>query len=293
MKVIYQKTKTLVTKSNNNSSDAISPNYIYGCAGGCGSYCYMKRYNQDKVYVNTNISDIENSITQWAEELTFPKIPNQQDSKYYIVDIGCNTDIALHQKHLIKADYDIDLFSSNLKGLDRILFFYDNYYKLNSTFATKYPSMLNLDVKHFNKKPRVRISLMPQIFSDVLEPNTDKILSRIRDINRLQELGWEVHLNFSPVIVYDNWLEEYRLLFEMIKHRQDLTNVKSEVIFLTNHKHSMLNATDEVKEIIQHSSEVKNNRGIMRYPINNKKKYVKQFTELHNEILGIPIRYIF
>lgn len=39
-KIIYQKTKSLKVKDNNNSSDGISPNFIYGCLGSCmDSYC--------------------------------------------------------------------------------------------------------------------------------------------------------------------------------------------------------------------------------------------------------------
>ena len=29
--------------------------------------------------------------------------------------------------------------------------------------------------------------------------------------------NYEVHLNFSPVIVHDDWLNEYRFLFDIIK----------------------------------------------------------------------------
>lgn len=31
MKIIKQKTKTLVTRDNGRSSDAVSPNFVYGC----------------------------------------------------------------------------------------------------------------------------------------------------------------------------------------------------------------------------------------------------------------------
>lgn len=31
MKIIKQKTKTLITKENGRSSDAVSPNLVYGC----------------------------------------------------------------------------------------------------------------------------------------------------------------------------------------------------------------------------------------------------------------------
>ena len=49
--MIHQNTKTLKTRNNVRSSDAISPNFIYGCLGSCmASYCYVGRYNPDKVY---------------------------------------------------------------------------------------------------------------------------------------------------------------------------------------------------------------------------------------------------
>lgn len=201
--VIYQKTKTLNVRPNNNSADCISPNYIYGCLGGCmKNYCYVARYNSNKVFVNTNVDDIEKSILQWVDSKSYPKIPNQQDPIYYLVDIGCSSDLSLHQKHLNK-----------IGGLKRILKFYDNHPKLKSTFATKYSSMLNLDVTDFNKKPRVRISLMPESYSKVLEPKTTPILERILDIDRLQDLGWEVHLNFSPIVVIDKEAYKYKELF--------------------------------------------------------------------------------
>ena len=62
-----QKTKTLVTKPNNNSANAIAPNLIYGCFGGCvDTYCYMSRYNGRRVFVNENYLDIVDSVFRWA-----------------------------------------------------------------------------------------------------------------------------------------------------------------------------------------------------------------------------------
>jgi spore photoproduct lyase len=89
MKIIKQNTKTLITRNNTRSSNAISPNFIYGCLGGClQSYCYISRFNNDKVYINENISDILKSIENWIKDKPFPKTPDQIDEKYYCVDIG-------------------------------------------------------------------------------------------------------------------------------------------------------------------------------------------------------------
>ena len=183
-----QQTKTLVTKDNNNSANCIAPNLIYGCFGGCvDTYCYMSRYNGKRVFVNTNVDDIFESVVKWEEG--FNKVPDQQDPKYTMVDVACNSDLVLMQKHLPEPLIDY---------LKR----YDDHPQLNSTMATKYPKLLKLDVNHFNKKPRVRVSLMPQRFADVLEPKMQKVADRIPEINRLKDLGGEAP---SP----SNATEEY------------------------------------------------------------------------------------
>ena len=143
----YQKTKTLITKDNNNSANCIAPNLIYGCFGGCVStYCYMSRYNDTRVFVNQNVDDIFNSVVEW--EKSYVKVPDQQDPVYTMVDIACNTDLVLMQKHLPEPLIDY---------LKR----YDDHPRLNSTMATKYPSLLTLDVRHFNKPPTRRDRFQP------------------------------------------------------------------------------------------------------------------------------------
>src|SRR5574343_2086267 len=123
MKIIRQKTKTLVTRDNGRNSDAISPNFIYGCLGSCmDSYCYLGRYNHDKLYINENVDQILNSIQKWVDNKP-EKTPNQVSDKYYMIDIGCSTDVALHGKH-----YD----------WQKVFDFFNNHNKLKFTFATKY-----------------------------------------------------------------------------------------------------------------------------------------------------------
>ena len=274
----YQETKTLSTKENNNSANCIAPNLIYGCFGGCiGTYCYMARYNGRRVFVNKNVDDIFNSVVQWEKGYT--KVPDQQDPKYVMVDIACNTDLVLMQKHLPEPLHDY---------LKR----YDDHPTLNTTMATKYPGLLKLDVNHFNKKPRVRVSLMPQKFSDILEPKMSSISSRILDINRLKGLGWEVHINYSPVIFYPEWDVLYDELFKEVKELAGEN--KCEIIALTNHENQMAMASDEARELMKYSKEVKNTSGVMRYPIKFKKGLIDQLKEIYSHYFSLStIRYIF
>ena len=272
-----QKTKTLDTKENDNSSNCIAPNIIYGCQGNCKSYCYMARYNGDRVFVNSNVDEIFESVVEW--EKTYTKRPDQQDPVYTMVDIACNSDLVLMQRHMPEPLLDY---------LKR----YDDHPRLNSTMATKYPSLLTLDVNNFNKKPRVRVSLMPQIYSDVLEPKMQPITSRIEDINRLKELGWEVHINYSPLIFYPGWDKEYKNLFLQVKTIAGEN--KCEVIALTNHKLQMEKASTEAQELMKYSSEVKNSSGVMRYPIKHKNRLIEEFKQIYSQFFDLStIRYIF
>jgi len=273
-----QKTRTLVTKDNNNSANCIAPNLIYGCFGGCvDTYCYMSRYNGRRVFVNTNVEDIFQSVVEW--EKGFNKVPDQQDPIYTMVDVACNTDLVLMQKHMPESLHDY---------LKR----YDDHPQLNSTMATKYPALLKLDVTHFNKPPRVRVSLMPQTYSNVLEPKMQKISSRIEDIDRLKDLGWQVHINYSPVVFQRRWIQEYDDLFAEVKRVAGVN--KCEVIVLTNHKNQMAKASPEAQEMMKYSCEIKNNSGVMRYPIRDKTRLLQQWKQLYNKYFELEtIRYIF
>ena len=278
MPIKYQKTRTLVTKTNNNSSDCIAPNIIYGCYGGCvDTYCYMSRFNGNRVFVNKNVNDIFNSVVEW--EKSYDKVPNQQDPVYTMVDIACNSDLVLMQKHMPEPLHDY---------LKR----YDDHQQLNSTMATKYPGLLKLDVNHFNKRPRVRVSLMPQEYSNILEPKMQKISSRIDDVNRLKDLGWEVHLNYSPLVFYPGWSKEYESLFKEVKEKAGEN--KCEVIALTNHVHQMNRSSEEARELMKYSDEIKNGNGIMRYPIHQKTRALANFKMIYSKYFNLQtIRYIF
>lgn len=279
MEIKYQDTRTLITRDNGRSSDAISPNFIYGCLGGCmSSYCYVGRYNNDKLYVNTNMNDIFHSMNKWAENKPMPKIPNQIDSKYYCIDIGCSTDVPLHRKF-----YD----------WQKVFDFFNEHPKLKSTFATKYPTRFG-DYDLVKEKHRIRVSLMPQIFADILEPNTDSINSRIESIPRLQE-RMEVHINFSPIIYHEGWLEEYDKLFFKLK---DL-DFKSECIFLTYNNVQKERNSEKVNSIcwkpdIQESKNSQYAADNLRYQWQLKNKMIAQFKTLYAKYFPVSnIRYIF
>lgn len=281
MKIKKQKTRTLVTRDNGRSSDAIAPNFIYGCLGGCmKSYCYVGRYNPDTVYINENTEQILRSIYDWVDSKPWPKIPNQVDDTYYCVDIGCSTDVPLHGKHY---------------NWQQVFDFFNTQYKVKTTFATKYPSKFNLEEYNLTPgKHRIRVSLMPQSISTLLEPNTESIASRIAMIPILQK-KMEVHINFSPIVYYPNWLQDYEQLFKMLIG----LDFKSECIFVTYNKIQAQRNSRLVNHFLWQPEiqEVKDSEYAadnIRYQWQFKNKLIQEFKELYSKYFPLEsIRYIF
>jgi DNA repair photolyase len=137
---------------------------------------------------------------------------------------------------------------------------------------------------------------MPQKYADVLEPNTDSISDRIAMIPKLQE-KMEVHVNFSPIIYEEGWLDEYRNLFETLMAAG--INVPCECIFLTYNNTSYQNASDDVNALcwkpeIQESKDSQYAADNIRYKYQLKAKMIAEFKELYSEYFNPKnIRYIF
>lgn len=242
------------------------------------SYCYVGRHNNDTLYINTNTEDILDSIYQWSTFQKFPKKPNQVDPKYYCVDIGCSTDVPLHHKHY---------------NWQRVFDFFNKHPLLKSTFATKYPTkFMRYDLDP--KKHRIRVSLMPQRYSTILEPNTDTIQDRIDMIPELQK-HLEVHINFSPIIYHKGWLKEYESLFKRVAKY----DFKSECIFLTYNNHQAKRNSDEVNQLclkpeIQEAKRPKYGGNAIRYQWQLKQEMIEEFKHAYSKYIDPEtIRYIF
>lgn len=278
--------KSFTIRYSGRSSDYITPSFGYGCLLQC-SYCYMKRHKPEGLSVAKNFGDILTSINNHAYFYADVEKPNQTDEKYITYDIACNEDFALHSKYY---------------PWEKIFEFFKNHPIAKATFATK---IVPVNFLEFNPryKVRIRFSLMPQKLSDVLEPNTSKIIDRIKAIDEFIESGYDVHVNYSPVVIYPGWEEDYAELFEMMNNYVDYKElVKAEVIFLTHNEGKHLyNLQHNISgEDLLWTPEIQENKVSqyggknIRYRHDLKAQYIKQFTELHDSIIPWnTIRYIF
>jgi spore photoproduct lyase len=284
----YVQRKSLDIIPSGRSTDYISPSFIFGCGFEC-AYCYCKRHVNDGISIATNTGQLLEKINSHVYFYADVEKPNQTHEEFITYDIGCNSDMALHLK---QWDWDV------------VFDFFKEHPLAMGSFATKY---VNESLLRYNpeNKIRIRFSLMPQAYSDILEPRTSKIIDRINAINRFIEAGYDVHVNFSPVIVQDDWLYQYRLLFEQLNasvKEEYKPRVKAEVIFLThNEKKHVDNLSKGIlgedmlwKPDMQEYKFSQTGGKNIRYKRGLKSKYIEEWTRLHDHVIKWnQLRYIF
>lgn len=271
-------------KINNNSADYIMPNFARGCEIAKCAYCYVARHHEfgNPLHLDSRLDIYVEKCADFYNTLP-AKQPNQQDPFKWVLEIGeCS-----------------DLLSPGLIE-------YTNYLMRNipwvsgfkTTFATKLAnkySVAKLEEGRFDKH-RIRVSLMPQKMSNIVEPGTSLIKDRIEAIGLLCRKNIEVHINFSPIILYNTWAQDYIQLLKDIDdfvmsqdayYQNKLKNMMAcEIIFLTHHEklhQSNLRWNPEAEELMWNPEmqELKvNKRGatdILRYKIETKKTATKLF----------------
>lgn len=279
--------KSMEIRYSGRSTDYITPSFGYGCLFNC-SYCYMKRHLAKGLTIAGNTEQILQEIDRHALFYADVQKPNQTHEHFISYDISCNEDFALHAK---------------FHDWTRIFEFFRDHDTATASMATKTVPRTFLN---FNPegKVRIRFSLMPQRISTIVEPNTAPISERIAAIDEFIQAGYDIHVNFSPIILYNGWKEDYKALFrELNTISEDAkTIVKAECIMLTHnakkHKYNLDNniAGEDLLWQPQLQEPKKSQYGgdNLRYKWPLKAEAVNQFrTLLGEESPWCEIRYIF
>ena len=217
--------KSLSARPNTRSSHFVAPSQSNGCTMSC-SYCYVPRRKgyANPISIFVNIEQILGYLQRHSAKQGFMQVPDHIDDKYWVYEIGENGDCS--------ADAAI---CDNVKDMMNL---FKEVPNAKLTFATKFVNraMLTYDPQ---LKTRIRFSLMPHKMSKLVDVRTTPISDRIDVINDFVDAGYEVNVNFSPVIYYDGWLEDWAMLMDEIN---DKLNEKSkqqlvcEIIFLTHNQ---------------------------------------------------------
>lgn len=283
--------KSLSCRPNGRSADYIAPGLSNGCAMAC-AYCYVPRR---KGYANpittfVNHDEVLGYLERHARRLGPKPEPNQVDPAAWVYDVGENGDCSVDA-----------LVSDNVR--DTVARF-RSLPNAKASFATKFvnPALLGYDPQG---RTRVRFSLMPARVARVLDVRTSPIRKRIAAVDDFVRAGYEVHLNLSPVVVYDGWLDDWRALLRDVDAALSpaaKAQLACEVIFLTHNEalhlvnlgwhpkaESLLWTPDN-----QEAKESEQGQRNVRYRTGTKGKYVRQLTALVAEELPYcRVRYAF
>ncbi|MDQ1738602.1 MAG: hypothetical protein QOE53_254 [Pseudonocardiales bacterium] len=215
--------KSLTARSNGRSADWIAPSLANGCAMAC-AYCYVPRRKgyANPITVFTNIDKIIGYLTRHIARQGPKTEPNQCDPLAWVYDIGENGDCSVDA-----------LISDNVADLIAV---FRGQPGAKASFATKYvnPGLLDLDPQ---RRTRIRFSLMPEADARLLDIRTSPIADRIAAIDDFVAAGYEVHLNFSPVVLREGWLADWAELLRQLDDGVGLAfkaQAAAEVILLTH-----------------------------------------------------------
>jgi spore photoproduct lyase family protein len=282
---------SLQARPNTRSSHFVAPSHSNGCAMAC-SYCYVPRR---KGYANpittfVNIEQICRYLERHSARQGAAPEPSQIDPAHWVYDIGENGDCSVDA-----------LISDNVYDLVALFRRLPN---AKASFATKF---VNRDLLTYDpqRKTRVRLSLMPADTARIVDVRTSPIDERIGFINDLFDAGYEVHLNFSPVVYYDGWLDDYTYLFRQLRDTLSPAvkgQLAAEIIFLThNDKLHEINLGwhPKAEELLwrpelQETKYSQTGGRNLRYKRGLKAEIVLQFCDLLNrELPECLIRYAF
>lgn len=217
--------KSLNFRPNGRSAHFIAPSSSNGCAMAC-AYCYVPRRKgyANPITIFVNSKEICRAISRHAEKQGRLLKPDQIDDTYWVYDIGENGDLSVDAAICGNVKDLVDTFRAlpNAKG----------------SFATKFVNRELLDYDP-QGKTRIRFSLMPDKLSKIVDVRTSAMTDRIAAINDFVRAGYEVHVNFSPIIVYNGWEDDYRQLFAEVDDTlssEAKAQLKTEAFFLTHNQ---------------------------------------------------------
>ena len=207
---------------NHKTSDFLVPYTSSGCTAMC-MYCYLVcNYNKCsylRLFVNREemLDKIIKTSNKSEQELTF--------------EIGSNSDLILENTITGNLEWTIPKFAENNRGY--------------LTFPTKFDMVDPILNLNHNGRVIVRMSVNPEKIIQRVEFGTSSLENRVKAINKLKEAGYKVGILIAPIILIDNWKEEYENLIKYLKENLSEKVKKDaffELIFMTySYVHKMIN----------------------------------------------------
>ncbi|MGH4051396.1 MAG: spore photoproduct lyase [Clostridium sp.] len=176
-----------------------SADYQFSLSSSCPAnceYCYLQTTQGEKPFMKIflNVDEILENIQTYIDA-NLPKLT--------FFECASITDpVAL--EHL----------SGNLK---RCIEFFGESSKGRLRLVTKFDDVNSfLSLKH-NKHTKFRFTLNSRYVIDNFEHNTSTFSERIDAVKKIADAGYPIGFIIAPIMIYENWKQEYKELFENLK----------------------------------------------------------------------------
>lgn len=176
-----------------------SADYQFSLSSSCPAnceYCYLQTTQGEKPFMKVflNIEEILDVIQDYINN----NLPN-------ITSFECAS---------ITDPIALEHLSGNLK---RCIEFFGESPKGRLRLVTKFDDVAPfLKLKH-NKHTVFRFTLNTPYVINNFEHNTCSFYERIEAVKKIACAGYPIGFIIAPIMIYDNWKEEYKKLFETLK----------------------------------------------------------------------------
>jgi len=176
-----------------------SADYQFSLSSSCPAnceYCYLQTTQGEKPFMKIflNIEEILEVIQSYIDS----NMPN-------ITSFECAS---------ITDPVALEQLSGNLK---RCIEYFGNSSNGRLRLVTKFDDVDDLLKLKHNKHTKFRFTLNSRYVINNFEHNTSSFQERIEAVKKIAGAGYPIGFIIAPIMIYDNWKEEYKELFETLK----------------------------------------------------------------------------
>lgn len=238
--------KTHKYSENHKVSDYLVPFTSSGCSAMC-LYCYLVcNYNKcSYLRIFANREEMLERLVRFS----------RKNEKELTFEIGSNSDLILENTITNNLPFVIDQFVREGKG--------------NLTFPTKFSMVDDLLPLDHQQRVIFRMSVNPDEIIANIEIGTASLVNRVEAINKMVEAGYKVGILIAPVILLENWKEQYTRLLDILNDTLSAKMKKQmfiEIIFMTySFVHRKINTEAFPEAIELYNQEAMVGRGLGKY----------------------------
>lgn len=256
-------------------SDYLVPYTSSGCTAMC-LYCYLVCNYNKCAYLRLFVN---------REQMLDKIIKKAKENTNLVFEIGSNSDLILENTITNNLVWTIENFAKHQKGY--------------LTFPTKFDMVNDILSLNHNNRVIVRMSVNPNKIISKVELGTSNLEKRVKAINKLADAGYKVGVLIAPIVLIDNWENEY---LELIKYLKEKLSPKAqkemffELILMTySYIHTQINKEAFPNAITLLNKELMTGRGRGKYAYKNEvRSKVENFFKqnLEKYFPNNPILYI-